>query len=92
MVADPSGKAVHGGSLELTLRQASPAWRYAVTYPIGDADSVTIAKSLPPGRYFVRAYPNPGASPYWMANPESLTVVAGKTARLRMKSRLREGG
>jgi hypothetical protein len=91
---DDKGNPMHKGTVEFSLRQSSPTWRYVVAYPVGEAaaDTVTLAKSLPPGRYFVRAWPDPGANPWWMASPDSLTIEPGKTAKLRLKARIREPG
>ncbi len=89
---DADGKPMSQGSVEFSLRQASPSWRYQASYEVAAGDTVTKATSLPPGRYFVRATPQPGASPFWMATPESLTVEPGKTASLRLRTRLRETG
>ena len=87
---DDTGAAMHKGTVEFSLRQSEPAWRYVVAYAVGETDTVTVAKSLPPGRYFVRAWPEPGASPWWNVSPESLTVEPGKTAVLRLKARLQQ--
>jgi hypothetical protein len=86
---DDQGKPTYVGKVEFTLYKAAPVWRYVVGYSVGSEDTVTVAKSLPPGRYFVRAWPEPGANPWWSATPESLTVEPGKTASLSLKTRPR---
>ena len=47
-------------------------------------------EKLPPGRYNVRCYAEPGGKQWWNAGPDTLAVVSGKVARKIVAARPRQ--
>ncbi|MGH7727053.1 MAG: hypothetical protein ACREOU_16645 [Candidatus Eiseniibacteriota bacterium] len=87
----PTGEYVDKGRAELLLaRTGDDGFRYQVNLMLGGADSLQKVEKLPPGRYNVRCFAEPGGKMWWNAGPDTLSIVPGKVARKIIAARPRQ--
>jgi hypothetical protein len=83
-----TGEKPDSGSAQLLQVVPDGSWRYEATLSVGGAGGAATYKNLPAGPYQIRAFAIPGASAWWNAPIESLTVTAGQTTKHTVKAQL----
>lgn len=77
------------GTAQLLQVTPNGAWRYEASVGVGGVNGPVTVRNLPSGAYQIRSFAIPGASKWWSAPIESLTVVPGKVIRHTIKVSIR---
>ncbi len=87
----PTGEYVDKGRVELLLAHSGPdGYRYQVNLALGGPDSLQKVEKLPPGRYNIRAFAEPGGKQWWNASPDTLRIQPGQVTKKVLAARPRQ--